>query len=168
MDQIRALLLCAPRDSEDITVPVPQFPRLSNGNNGPAIAVRTPGWLAGSTALIYAACLALHTVHSLRGPRQARASLLAGGEGPSGKQANFSPDDTPLAASLVQTSPAKLEVQSVPHPQPATERRCLFILVGPAAPACLCLPPRTLSRAQCRPTRVTPGGPAYLRPLQGW
>lgn len=109
--------------------------------------MRTPGWLPGSTVLIYASCLAHHTY----APRQAPASLLAGGEGLSGKQANFSPDDTPLAASPVQTSPVKLEVQSVPHPQPAAERCCLFILVGPAALACLCLPPRTLSRASVAP-----------------
>lgn len=147
LDRIGALPLCGPCDCELIRVAMPQFLCLSNGNNRPAITMRTPGWLPGSTVLIYASCLAHHTY----GPRQAPASLLAGGEGLSGKQANFSPDDTPLAASPVQTSPVKLEVQSVPHPQPAAERCCLFILVGPAALACLCLPPRTLSRASVAP-----------------
>lgn len=59
----------------------------------------------------------------------------------------------------MQTSPVKLEVQSVPHPQPAAERCCLFVLVGPAAPACLCLPPRTLSRASV-PHPCHPGRPS--------
>lgn len=57
--------------------------------------MRTPGWLAGSTVLIYASVWP-----TILMPRQAPASLLAGGEGLSGKQANFSSDDTPWLPAL--------------------------------------------------------------------